>query len=88
MSERTRSCEVCGVPIGAGRAEALPETRLCAEHARQVEKYGGEFVLTATQERTSKPGSLKRSYGSVLTSRRRNHEAVARLREEYRARQG
>jgi hypothetical protein len=83
MAGRTRSCEVCGVPIGAERAEALLETRLCREHARQVEKYGGEFVLTATQERTSKPGSLKRGYGSVLTSRRRNHEAVARLREEY-----
>jgi hypothetical protein len=65
------------------RIEAVPDTRLCAEHARQVQKYGGEFIVTATQERTSKAGSLKHNYGSVTTSKRRNQEAIEKLREEY-----
>jgi RNA polymerase-binding transcription factor DksA len=28
-------CEVCGVPIGAARLEAMPATRFCIEHANR-----------------------------------------------------
>ena len=88
MAGKTRPCEICGQTINAERIEAVPETRLCVEHARKAQKYGGEFILTATVERTSKPGSLKRNYGGVeRTTRRRNHQAIARLREEYLAEQ-
>jgi hypothetical protein len=83
MSVKLRPCEICMQQISAERALALPDTRLCAEHARQIQKFGGEFIVTATQERTSKPGSLKRNYGSVSTSKRRNLEAIERLREKY-----
>jgi hypothetical protein len=83
MAGKTRPCAICLKPIEAERIEALPETRLCLAHAQQIQKYGGEFILTATQERTSKPGSLKRNYGGISTSQRRNHEGIERLREEY-----
>jgi hypothetical protein len=70
-------------PIEPGRAEAVPDTRLCAEHARQIEKHGGEFIRATVQERTSKAGSLKRSYGSASIHKTRNHEALEKLRAEY-----
>jgi hypothetical protein len=44
------------------RLEALPKTRLCVTCSTAV---GGEFIRTVAHERTSKPGSLKRNYGSV-----------------------
>jgi hypothetical protein len=83
MATKTRPCEVCKKPIEEGRLEAVPDTRLCAEHARAIQKYGGEFILTATQERTSKAGSLKRNYGGVSTSKTRNHRAMEKLLDEY-----
>lgn len=78
-----RYCEICKAPIDPERVEAIPETRLCVEHGREIQRFGGEFVVTASQERTSKQGSLKHNYGGVSTSRTRNHEAIARLREAY-----
>jgi hypothetical protein len=83
MSEKTRPCEICGRMIDPERAEILPDTRLCTEHARQIEKLGGEFRLTSHLERTSKEGSLKRNYGGVTTSKTRNHEALRKLRDAY-----
>jgi hypothetical protein len=80
-----RLCVVCKAPIDAERIEAIPETRLCTEHGRQIQKYGGEFVVSASQERTSKPGSLKLNYGGISTSKVRNDEAIERLRDEYEA---
>jgi transcription initiation factor TFIIIB Brf1 subunit/transcription initiation factor TFIIB len=82
MSE-TRRCEVCGEVIDPERVEVLPETRLCTTHARQIEKLGGEFKVTSHLERTSKEGSLKRNYGGVTTTKRRNHEALRKLRDAY-----
>jgi hypothetical protein len=70
-------------PIDGDRLETLPETLLCTEHAEKIEKYGGEFKVIVAQERTSKAGSLKRNYGGVNTSKRRNHEALERLKDEY-----
>lgn len=46
-----RMCEVCRQPIDPDRAEAIPETRLCTEHAREIQAYGGEFVDVATWRR-------------------------------------
>ena len=85
MSAAQRGCEICKQAIDPERLEAIPETRLCTRHAQEIEKYGGEFRLSARQERTSKPGSLKRNYGSVSTRKIRNNLAVQRLRESYQA---
>lgn len=78
-----RRCEICKQPIEADRAEAIRDTRLCVEHARQIARYGGEFSLTAVQERTSKPGSLKRNYGGIETAKVRNQVAIDKLRADY-----
>jgi hypothetical protein len=83
MAPPTRPCEVCGRPIDPERVETVPETRLCTEHAREIDKYGGEFVVTYTRERLNKEKSMKPVYGSVTPSRRRNEAAIERLREEY-----
>lgn len=83
MSAPTRPCEICNQPIDPERIEVIPETRLCTEHARQIGKYGGEFIVTAIQERTSKVGSLKRNYGGVTPSRKRNYQALESLRQDY-----
>ena len=80
-----RLCIVCKTEIDAERIEAIPETRLCTEHGREIRKYGGEFVVSASHERTSKPGSLKLNNGGISTSQTRNDEAVERLPDEYEA---
>jgi hypothetical protein len=86
MTPQSRPCEICGRAIEAERAELLADTRLCLEHARQIQKYGGEFLLSAVLERTSKQGSLKQNYGGVTPRKRRNYDGLARLRREYEAR--
>jgi hypothetical protein len=83
MSGKTRPCEICKELIDPERIEAVPATRLCTEHARQIQTLGGEFVVTAQHERTSKAGSLKRNYGGVDIQKQRNTEAINRLRAEY-----
>ncbi|HEX8691577.1 MAG TPA: TraR/DksA C4-type zinc finger protein [Longimicrobium sp.] len=35
------ACEVCGRDIGVERLEVIPETRLCAEHARAADEAAG-----------------------------------------------
>jgi RNA polymerase-binding transcription factor DksA len=40
MTGRTRPCEVCGAAIDPERVEAIPETRLCADHARMIARQG------------------------------------------------
>ena len=81
-----RGCEICKKPIETERAEAIPATRLCVHHAREIGEYGGEFRTVVNEDVTSKPGSLKKNYGGVTTYRRRNTEAVLRLRDAYQAR--
>jgi hypothetical protein len=81
-----RFCEVCKMEIDAERADALPETRLCGQHAREIQQYGGEFLLRSRQERTSKQGSLKHNYGGVTASFRPNVEGLERLRRDYETR--
>ena len=78
-----RICLICKQEIEAERAEAIPDTRLCAQHGREIERFGGEFRMTAEQERTSKRSSLKVNYGGITTARTRNQRAVEQVRDEY-----
>jgi hypothetical protein len=78
-----RRCEICKQEIDAERAELLPDTRLCGEHAKQIAKYGGEFTDVGTQSTLSKAGSLKKNYGDVAIEKHRNHDAIAKLRDAY-----
>jgi hypothetical protein len=77
-----RICEVCKALIEPERLE-IPDTRLCERHAREIDKYGGEFLTSSHQERTSKAGSLKLNYGGVTTSKRRNVLGIQRLKDEF-----
>jgi hypothetical protein len=84
MSEkpvRTRPCEVCGKPIEALRLEAVPDTRLCEEHGRQV----NEFIYVR-QERVvrGKESSLKGTGIEITQKKSRNTAAIKKLREAYR----
>jgi hypothetical protein len=83
MSDKTRPCEICGQPIDPERIEVVPETRLCVEHARMIVKYGGEFIVTGTQASIGKTGSLKKNYGDVSVEKKRNTEALRKLRDAY-----
>jgi hypothetical protein len=83
MSTKTRPCEICKQLIEADRIEAIPETRLCVEHARLIGRYGGEFLVTATQESLGKAGSLKRNYGGIVTKKTRNQTGIDKLRRDY-----
>lgn len=82
-----RFCIVCKAEIEADRIQAIPATRLCVRHAREIERFGGEFKLSASQERTSKKGSLKVNYGGIATNSTRNEEALNKLLDEYEASQ-
>jgi hypothetical protein len=88
MPVKTRPCEICGQPIELGRIEAVPETRLCGEHARMIDRYGGEFIATATWERLGKERSFKPGYGGVTVEQRRNTEGLRELKEEYESLRG
>jgi hypothetical protein len=85
MSQRTRLCEICMKPIEQDRLDSSPETRLCTEHAEKIKKHGGEFIRSVSEERTSKPGSIKVNIGGVNTSKVRNAAAIERLKDEYEA---
>ena len=58
-----RLCERCGQKIPAERIEALPDTLVCVQCAREM--GGSEFELFVAQERTSKSSSFKHNYGCV-----------------------
>jgi hypothetical protein len=83
MPTKTRPCEICKRMIEAERVEAIPETRLCVEHARMIGKYGGEFLVTATRESLGKAGSLKKNYGDITTQKTRNRTGIEKLRRDY-----
>lgn len=82
-----RLCAICKQEIHPDRVDAIPATRLCADHAAQIGQYGGEFTTTAAQDRTSKAGSLKLNYGGIATTQIRNNLAMERLRDAYEAEQ-
>lgn len=77
-------CEICKQPIEPERFVSDPKTRLCVEHAAAIKKYGGEFKLDASEEKTSKATSLKHNYGGgISVTRIRNQEGIDQLREDY-----
>ena len=78
---RTRPCEVCGNPIEPLRLEAIPDTRLCEEHGRQV----NEFIYVR-QERVvrGKESSLKGTGIEITQKKSRNTSASEKLRDTYR----
>ena len=78
-----RRCHVCKSEIDPDRIEAIPATRLCVRHGKEIQKFGGEFKLSASQERTSKQGSLKLNYGGISTTTARNEIAMEKLLDEY-----
>ncbi len=78
-----RLCLICKKEIEPERIESVIGTRLCTEHGHEIEQFGGEFKLTASQERTSKKTSLKVNYGSVSTARIRNDDAIEDLKDLY-----
>ena len=78
-----RYCQICKQEIEKDRAEGVPDTRLCIQHANEIAKYGGEFTAVGTQSSLSKTGSLKKNYGDVGIERHRNHDAMNRLLEDY-----
>lgn len=83
---RFRGCEVCKQQIDAERAEALPRTRLCTKHARQLERRDkrGELIRVVSEESTTKQGSLKKTGGAgIFVDFVRNVEAIAKLRETF-----
>jgi hypothetical protein len=85
MANAIRPCEICGEPIDPERLEVLPETRLCIEHARAADKFGGEFKATATRVSIGKSGSLKKNYGDMTVKLKRNPEAMRKLRDAHEA---
>lgn len=83
MADRVRVCEICGAVIDPERIEAVPETRLCLDHAKAIQKYGGEFVLRSRRSSLGKEGSLKKNYGDVSSELLRNEVGMQKLRDEY-----
>ena len=76
-----RLCMICKKEIETERDEAMPDTRLCAAHGKEIEQYGGEFRVAAEQEKTSKKTSMKVNYGGISAARIRNHDAIERLQD-------
>ena len=83
MTTSQRRCEICDTPIDPERLEAVPETRLCVEHAREIGNYGGEFKSSLRHASLGKAGSLKKNYGDVSVTRTRNTDALHKLREAH-----
>lgn len=82
MSSKKRYCAVCSAEIEAERLENS-ETRLCVRHAKEIEKYGGEFKSEGVYGSLGKKEGIKKHYGDVSVTRWRNDEALERLRDDY-----
>lgn len=83
MSTKRRFCEVCQSEIEAERIEGESKTRLCAKHAHEIQKYGGEFIGTGARSSIGKTGSLKMNYGDVTVTWQRNDDGLRRLIEDF-----
>jgi len=59
------------------------KTRLCAKHAEEIEKYGGEFIGTGEYGSLGKQESIKKNYGDVTVTWKRNEEGLNRLLDDY-----
>lgn len=64
-----RLCTICKQDIGA--------------ESEEIAEFGGEFVMRASQERTSKQGSMKLYYGGISTTKTRNEDGIEQLRDRY-----
>lgn len=82
-----RGCEICKRMIEPERAENDPRTTLCSEHAKEIRKYGNEFITVSSFDRTSKPTGIKVMVAGVTTEMVRNEEALRKLKADYEARQ-
>jgi hypothetical protein len=83
MTVKRRFCAVCSCAIEVERLEGDSRTRLCAKHAKEIEKYGGEFVGTGEYGSLGKAGSLKHNYGDVTVTWKRNEEGLRKLLDDY-----
>ena len=84
MATKTRPCEICGEMLDPERAEGAPTSRLCNKHAEEIRKYGGEFIVTATESSAQKKNSIRVAYGDVVISGKvRNVVGIEKLRDEY-----
>lgn len=82
-----RLCAVCKQRIEEERIDAIPDTRLCIKHGVEIQKFGGEFKISASDERTSKQGSMKINYGGISTQSSRNDDAIDQLIDDFRSRE-
>ena len=78
-----RRCAVCHVEIHEPRATVVPKSRLCIDHAHEIDKYGGEFIRVVRRASLGKAGSLKKNYGDVTMQLIRNYLALNLLKEDY-----
>jgi hypothetical protein len=84
-----RGCEICKQQIDAERVANLPNTRLCKQHADEMEnnkeRYGGgEFISIGTVEKTTKQGGFdKGGARGVKTTLVRNVEGIEKLRDDF-----
>lgn len=84
-----RGCEVCKQEIDAERAENDARTRLCASCSKEMEtnkdRYGGgEFVIHAKEEKTTKAGGFDKGSGrSVAASRVRNEAGLRKFKDDF-----
>ncbi len=60
----SRGCFVCQKEIETERLERIPKTRLCTERGHTIQKFRGEFRMSASRERTQKT-SLKVKYRGI-----------------------
>lgn len=87
MAPSVRKCEICREWIDEERLSVLTHTILCAKHAAEIEKYGGEFHSVATIKSTAKAGSLKPNPTDVSASLVRNDRGIEQLRLDYETQQ-
>ena len=83
MSTKRRFCAICQGEIPAERIEANPKMRLCVKHAEEIKKYGGEFIGTGEYGSLGKRESIKKNFGDVTVSWKRNEEGLSRLLDDY-----
>jgi hypothetical protein len=80
MDPTVRKCSICGWPIEEERAEVLPDTRLCFQHANALSRFGGEFLVRAPLN----PRRLGFQPRVSAVSKRFNQEGMDLLRRLYR----
>jgi hypothetical protein len=83
MKSVLRKCEICRGWIEPERLELVRNTQLCATHAQEIAKYGGEFTTVSKEDRSQKAGSLKINIAGVTTKMIRNPFAIEKLQREF-----